>query len=134
MEALLYDSIGKDYHQVAYQITKCSLMCNRICLNMDSSQYRCIPVFLDGSGIFGDENSRRKSGLPDHLIYLLLIFFLVVLKDIVNETPADSDLDFAVGIEITAATILERPGIFANVRQSMRRRCHVFIIANGRNF
>lgn len=56
------------------------------------------------------------------------------MKSQVYDTPVTSDMDLVARISITAARILEMPGIFENVRQSMSSRCRACIQENGRNF
>ncbi|GFV12386.1 transposable element Tcb1 transposase [Trichonephila clavipes] len=64
-----------------------------------------------------------------------LDFFLWgAMKGLVYDTPVVSEMDLVVQISIAAARIHEMPGVFEDVRQSMSRRCHACIHANGRNF
>ncbi|GBM88472.1 hypothetical protein AVEN_126665-1 [Araneus ventricosus] len=56
-------------------------------------------------------------GPPDHLIYLILIFFWNALKAIVYEAPVDFDMGLVASIAIAAAaTIHKKSDILENVQ------------------
>ncbi|GBN42496.1 hypothetical protein AVEN_156621-1 [Araneus ventricosus] len=56
------------------------------------------------------------------------------VKSLVYENPVNSAEDLVVRIAAAAGEVRDTPGIFANVRSSMRRRCEACITARGRNF
>ncbi|GBM97255.1 hypothetical protein AVEN_264451-1 [Araneus ventricosus] len=56
------------------------------------------------------------------------------VKSLVYETPVNSAEVFVARIAAAAGEVRDTPGIFANVRSSMRRRCEACIPAWGRNF
>ncbi|GBN14752.1 hypothetical protein AVEN_38113-1 [Araneus ventricosus] len=56
------------------------------------------------------------------------------VKSLVYEIPVNSAEDLVARIAAAAGDVRDTPGIFANVRSSMRRRCEACITARGRNF
>ncbi|GBM10429.1 hypothetical protein AVEN_263344-1 [Araneus ventricosus] len=56
------------------------------------------------------------------------------VKSLVYETPVKSAEDLVARIAADAGEVRDTPGIFANVRSSMRRSCEACITARGRNF
>ncbi|GFX97010.1 uncharacterized protein TNCV_1997421 [Trichonephila clavipes] len=53
------------------------------------------------------------------------------MKSLVYASPVDSDESLVARIAITAGDIREMPGVFANVRHSLRWRCEACIFAGG---
>ncbi|GBM10039.1 hypothetical protein AVEN_115868-1 [Araneus ventricosus] len=56
------------------------------------------------------------------------------VKSLVYETPVNSAEDLVAGIAAAAGEVRDTPGILANDRSSIRRRCEACITARGRNF
>ncbi|GBM70439.1 hypothetical protein AVEN_154432-1 [Araneus ventricosus] len=56
------------------------------------------------------------------------------VKSLVYEIPVDSAEDLVARIAAAAGKVRDTPGIFANVRSSMRGKCEACIMARGRNF
>ncbi|GBN09587.1 hypothetical protein AVEN_211233-1 [Araneus ventricosus] len=56
------------------------------------------------------------------------------VKSLVYETPVNSAEDLVARIAAAARKVRDTPGIFANVRSSMRRTCEACFTARGRNF
>ncbi|GFU50622.1 uncharacterized protein TNCV_235841 [Trichonephila clavipes] len=56
------------------------------------------------------------------------------MKSLVYASPVDSDEALVARIAIVAGENREMPGVFANVRHSLRRRCEACIFAGGRFF
>ncbi|GFS69162.1 uncharacterized protein TNCV_4010161 [Trichonephila clavipes] len=56
------------------------------------------------------------------------------MKSLVYASPVDSDEVLVAKIAVVAGDIWEMPGVFANVRQSLRRRCEACIFVGGRSF
>lgn len=56
------------------------------------------------------------------------------LKSLVYDTPVDNAEELVARIAVAAGEIRDMPGVFQNVRMSMRRRCEACIVARGRNF
>lgn len=56
------------------------------------------------------------------------------MKSLVYETPVESDMDLMARIVAASGVVADTPGILANVRRSMRRRCAACITSAGRNF
>ncbi|GBM45169.1 hypothetical protein AVEN_261519-1, partial [Araneus ventricosus] len=61
-------------------------------------------------------------------------FSWVYVKSLVYETPVNSAEGLVAHIATAAGEVWDTPGIFANVRSSMRRRCEACITDRGRNF
>ena len=61
-------------------------------------------------------------------------FFWGHIKSMVYETPIESDEDLVARLSVAAGNVDDMPDIFANVRQSMRRRCESCINVGGRSF
>ena len=53
---------------------------------------------------------------------------------IYDDGPVDSAEDLVARISVAAANIREMPGVFANVRRSLRRRFQALVRVGGRNF
>ncbi|GFW21597.1 uncharacterized protein TNCV_4281121 [Trichonephila clavipes] len=70
--------------------------------------------------------------LPD--LSCLDFFLWGHIKSLVYASPIDSDKALVARIAVVAGDIREMPGVFANVRQSFRRRCEACILASGRSF
>ncbi|GFV83849.1 uncharacterized protein TNCV_387571 [Trichonephila clavipes] len=56
------------------------------------------------------------------------------MKSLVYDTPVDNAEELVARIAVAAGEIRNSPGVFQNVRMSMRRRCEACIVARGRNF
>ena len=56
------------------------------------------------------------------------------MKSWVYEKHIPSIKDFAAHISVASIKLLEMPGIFHSVRNSMRRHCHACRTTSGRNF
>ncbi|GFW23133.1 uncharacterized protein TNCV_3802331 [Trichonephila clavipes] len=64
-----------------------------------------------------------------------LDFFLWgYMKSLVYVSPVDSNEALFARIAVVAGDIREMPGIFANVRHSLRRRCEACIFADAHSF
>ena len=61
-------------------------------------------------------------------------YFWGHMKSLVYDTPVDNAEELVARIAVAAGEIRNSPGIFQNVRRSMRRRCEACIVARGRNF
>ena len=55
------------------------------------------------------------------------------MKTVVYDTHVDNTEELVAIITVAAAEIRDMFGVFQNVRDSMRRRCEVYIVAGGRN-
>ncbi|GBO19365.1 hypothetical protein AVEN_111275-1 [Araneus ventricosus] len=64
----------------------------------------------------------------------LTCFLWGCVESLVYQTPVNSAEDLVASIAAAAGEVRDTPGIFANVRSSMRRRCEACITARGRNF
>jgi hypothetical protein len=65
----------------------------------------------------------------------LLVFFLWGhITTPIGTSPVDSEEDLIARIVETAATIRQQPDIFERTRQSVLRRCWLFIEVGGRRF
>ncbi|GBM56720.1 hypothetical protein AVEN_224764-1 [Araneus ventricosus] len=53
------------------------------------------------------------------------------MKTLVYETPVDSVEDVVTRISVPAGEMRDIPGIFKNVRNSMRRRCEACVTDSG---
>ncbi|GFU39506.1 uncharacterized protein TNCV_5087401 [Trichonephila clavipes] len=56
------------------------------------------------------------------------------MQSLVYASPVDSDETLVARIAVVACEIWEMPGVFANVRHFLRRRCEACIFADGRSF
>ena len=56
------------------------------------------------------------------------------MKSLIYETPVESEEDLVARIAAAAGDIAEKPGVFGDVRNSLRRRCRTCIAVNGRHF
>ena len=64
-----------------------------------------------------------------------LDFFLFGhMKTLVYETPVDNAEELVSRFAVAAGEIRDTPGLFQNIRNSMRRRCEAYIEVGGRNF
>lgn len=61
-------------------------------------------------------------------------FFWGTMKDLVYETPVDSEEDLVARIVAAADVIREKPRVFARIRQSLLDRCRACIEAEGGHF
>ncbi|GFW85226.1 DUF4817 domain-containing protein [Trichonephila clavipes] len=61
-------------------------------------------------------------------------YFWGHIKSLVYDTPVDNAEELVARIAVAAGEIRNSPGVFQNVRMSMRRRCEACIVARGRNF
>ncbi|GFT21471.1 uncharacterized protein TNCV_2307291 [Trichonephila clavipes] len=61
-------------------------------------------------------------------------YFWGHMKSLVYDTPVDNAEELVARIAVAAGEIRNSPGVFQNVRMSMRRRCEACIVARGRNF
>lgn len=56
------------------------------------------------------------------------------MKELVYKTPVESEEDLIARILAAALIIQETPDIFANIRESMRKRCDACVQVNGAQF
>ena len=56
------------------------------------------------------------------------------MKSMVYETSVTSDMDLIARITEAASCIHDTPGQFVRVREPIRRRCEMCIVANEKNF
>ena len=61
-------------------------------------------------------------------------FYWGQMKSWVPEIPAPSVEDLTARISVAAKKLIEMPGIFHSVRNSMRHRCEACWTNSGRNF
>lgn len=73
---------------------------------------------------------------PPRSSYLSCLDFFLwsYMKSLIYECPIESDMDLVAKIAIIAGDIREMPGDFANVRQSLSRRCEACISTGERYF
>ncbi|GBM70390.1 hypothetical protein AVEN_12218-1 [Araneus ventricosus] len=69
------------------------------------------------------------AGSPD--LSCLDFFCWNQMKILVYETPVDSVENAVARISVAAGEIRDTPGMFQNVRNSMRRRCEAYVTALG---
>jgi hypothetical protein len=62
------------------------------------------------------------------------LFFWGHMKSLIYETPVESEEDLVARIAVASADIAEMPGLFANIRHSLRRRYQTCINVRGRHF
>lgn len=55
------------------------------------------------------------------------------MKTLAFDTPIDYAEELAARISVAAREILDKSGLFQNIRNAMRHRCEVCIAIGGRN-
>ena len=92
-------------------------------------------VYAYLSRIFGGRwiGRRETFSCPVRSPDLSSIDFFVwgAMKAMVYETTVDSAMDLVARISVAAESIRKMPGIFQNIRLSMKRRCELCILAHN---
>ncbi|GFT92757.1 uncharacterized protein TNCV_739471 [Trichonephila clavipes] len=87
---------------------------------------------IEGDGLEGGGPVNWPARSPD--LSCLDFFLWGHMKSLVNTNLVDSDETLSARIAVVAGDIWEMLGVFANIRQSLHRRCEACIFAGGRSF
>ena len=102
--------------------------CHEMWFQLDDTPAHCTNVIREYvNETFGNRWIRHGGPItwPPRSSYLIpLNFFLWgYMQSLVNETPAETQLDLVTRIAVAAGTIQEMLGIFQRVQHNMARRC-----------